>query len=141
MVESGCGKPGHGPRFSYWTKQEMAGTQVRVPVKDRGKDRPDDRGEAAAFPGPALRWRSPAFDRTERRGVAQAGSAGSQQRAQGELIRVLRMGMETACVRGGATAASRQKDSEAAEERADHFAGRHPGTGDRQEVSGHSQVI
>src|SRR5207247_6411700 len=39
-----------------------------------------------------LRRRRPAFDRTERRGVAQAGSAGSQQRAQGELIRVLRMG-------------------------------------------------
>src|SRR5438046_10244273 len=100
-----------------------AGEQVRVLGTDRVRAGPDARGEAAAFPGPARRRRRPAFDRTERRGVAQAGSAGSQQRAQGELIRVLRMGMETACVRGGATAASRQKDSEAAEERADHFAG------------------
>src|SRR5436853_4776775 len=123
MVESGCGKPGDRPDFSYWTEQERAGTQVRVSGNDRGKDRPDDRGQAAAFQGIARRRRRPALDRTERRGVAQAGCAGSQPRSQGELTRVLRMGMETVCISGGAAAASRQQDREAPEERADRFAG------------------
>jgi hypothetical protein len=34
MVESGCGKPGDRPDFSYWTEQERAGTQVRVSGND-----------------------------------------------------------------------------------------------------------